>query len=87
MQRQSAAGKRRFKEHPELKEKMALASQAYWTEANCNKRSQELKLYYATYLEKKKQLTERILKQVKKRQIAVKCIETGQEFKSLYAAG
>lgn len=85
--KQSEIGKQRFKEHPELNQKMSDISKNYWTEGNKQKRSLELKLYYQENPEKLKKLIEQGAENIEKRKIAVKCIETEEEFESLTAAG
>lgn len=86
-QKQSEIGKQRFKKNPELKQKMSEISNAYWTEENRQKKSSQQKEYYQKNPDAKQNFIEQGLAWIEKVKTPVVCIETGEEFESLTAAG
>lgn len=86
-EKQSIAGKKRFQENPELYQKMSEISKNYWTEENRLLKSAQMKEYYSQNLEAKEKFAQYGKEYIEKIKIPVKCIETGEVFESLTAAG
>lgn len=66
---------------------MSEISNAYWTEENRQKKSSQQKKYYQKNPDAKQNFIEQGLAWIEKVKTPVMCIETGEEFESLTAAG
>lgn len=86
-EKQRLIAKQRFERDPRCKERMAQISKDYWTQENKDKKSAQMKTYYRENSQAREQLINYGQKMIDDKKIPVICVETGEFFESLTAAG
>lgn len=86
-EKQRLIARQRFEDNPNLKEKMSQISKEYWTQENKDKKSTQMKIHYQEDPQARERLIEYGQKMINDKKIPVVCVETGELFESLTAAG